>query len=191
MADNSHTQLRAQIYANTQGIDAGENLDLDAAEVIHVKHKNASYERGPGQFDVPEWVKWQQYSTVTWARYSNGTSRSGAWFLEANKSNTSGASIFQDIPIVTTPGESYTFSIWLRKNGSGTRAARVVLWGIGGPSGNENTVYTIPNLSGTWVQYSVTRNITLNDHTSLKAEIYLDSGPNLNYDFDGSKLVKN
>ena len=43
---SGHTMLRAQIYSNVRGLDNGQNLDVDDAEVIHVKHKNASFERG-------------------------------------------------------------------------------------------------------------------------------------------------
>ena len=120
----------------------------------------------------------------------DGTAKSASWFLQANKSNGNTASIYQDIPIITSPGESYTFSVWLRRNGSGSRSARVVLWGLGGA--NESALTWASNIPGAWTQYVVTLNVVQAGHTTLRAEIYLDTGCcGLNHDIDASRVVKN
>jgi len=125
---SDHTMLRAQIYSNVRGFDYGKNLDVDAADLIHVKHKNASFERGTP--DTPaEWSRINPLNgTLNWHRYMDGTAKSASWFLQANKSNGNTASIYQDILIVSSPGESYTFSVWLRRAGSGPGAAG---WSLG------------------------------------------------------------
>jgi len=173
VANPGHTALRAQVYIiNLNGIDNNENLDLDAADVTHVKNKNASFERWTGTA-APDWNRMHpQNGTLQWAQQPNGAS--GGFFLQANKTSGNTASIYQDIPIMTTPGESYQFSVYMKRNGSGNRYAHIAIWGL--DANPESVATSQVNLTTTWTLLSVTLNIANAGHNKLRAEIYLDTG---------------
>jgi len=180
-----HNGLRAQIYMTT----TGTNLDIDTAEVTQIASKNSSFERDYG-WEIPGW--WQRGcnpGAINWARYSDPfhPSKTGAWFLEANTS-TAGASICEDMNAVPLPGQSYTFSIWLRSPTSQVAQGNVVLWALGGAQEIQATSFTLATTS--WVQVTAPLDVVNSGHTGLRAEIYMNT-TGRNYDFDGAEVYKN
>ena len=75
----------------------------------------------------------------------------GGSLLEVSSSR-SGGSVYQDVPLIAVPGQSYTFSIWVRSAATTKANVCVVLWGIG--SGIQVHGQTCARVGTTWTQLS-------------------------------------
>lgn len=161
----THTALRAQMYIDTPG----QTVLFDGAQVVRNGLRNASFEEGSSI----GWGKIQAAGTVTnIAAYGNpAVAREGDWYGAMNVSAANG-SIFQDMGIAPRVGESYTFSMWIRKESPGTVSGRLVLWGVGG-SQNLSGVESF-TVNQDWTQVSVTYDVRL-AHSFLRAEMYIDT----------------
>jgi hypothetical protein len=186
----SHTSLRAQVY-----LPAGVNVDIDATEVTQVRDKNASFERGASYPTDPVPANWSRYNPgiTNWARYDTAHPSpnpvSGNWYLQANKTSSATASIRQDMSVMTSVGESYTFFAWFRSGWPGiTVSGSKTLWALGGTTESANYNFTVGSTG--WIQFSVHLDIFQPNHNLLRAEIYLNE-MNKNYDFDGTMVHKN
>jgi hypothetical protein len=172
---SAHTTLRAQIIMYS----AGPNYDVDGAQVADAGLKHASFENG-------DRTGWALSPNASWATYSGA--RDGQTFLEMNTGTAGGgASLWQDIPISTTPGQSFTFTVWMRAPAGGPINACLVLWGLGGTQeGGASQQTCDANIRGTWKLLTAPLDTTT-AHTTLRAQIYMYSaGPN--YDVDGAQV---
>ncbi len=175
----NHNSLRAQIYLFT----LHTNFDIDSTEVIQVANKNASFERE----DTSYWQRMNPGAT-NWNVYKNGTAKSGLWYLQTNTSQA-GSSIYQDMQIVLSPGESHVFSVRARSPTGACVDGRLSLWGLGGGSNQQGkTSFTV--CSTNWAAISTPLDVANSGHTALRAQIYLLSA-NVNYDFDGTRVYMN
>ena len=142
---------------------------------------NASW--GMGQ-----WVPWQTLpvggGTMNWTAYNNSSvAEQGSWY-GASSTSTAGGSIYQDVAASTSPGQSYTFSIWIRSATSTPVSGTVALWGIGGTHESGSTSFTV---GPTWTQISAPLDVTQTGHTTLRAQVY-ESTTGTTYDFDGAAI---
>jgi hypothetical protein len=102
--------MRAQVYLPT-----GTNVDFDAMEVTRVSNRKSSFEPAYS-LGAPNWQKFDPPGGVTnWARYG-GSAKSGGVYLRTNRTSAQGseASVYQDISLTISPGDSYVFSAWMR-----------------------------------------------------------------------------
>jgi hypothetical protein len=175
-----HTGLRAEIYMQT----TGANLDADGALLIDTHLQNASFESS-----AAGWLPKNLASAVNLLQYNPGNyganyAHDGAGFLEMNTS-TPGGSVAQDVPVPPLPGQSYSFSVWLRAApGVNSVSGTVALWGLGGTPESGLTNFTV---GPAWMLVTAPLDVQSAGHTSLRAEIYMQTtGANL--DADGATL---
>jgi hypothetical protein len=99
-----------------------------------------------------------------------------------------GGSVAQDVhPIYTEPGQSYSFSVWLRAApGATSVSGSLALWGIGGTEEHASTSFTVGQ---EWKLITVPLDVRNTGHNTLRAEIYMNTA-NANFDADGARLLK-
>ena len=175
---SAHTKLRAQIYMET----TNTNYDLDGTELVNTGLQSASFEGGSfaGWAALPS-------SGVGTAVYKSASSHDGSYFAEMNTGTAgAGASLYQDVAIDTTPGQSFSFSVWMRSPGSTHEGVCVVLWGLGGTQEAGQTCVTLT--SSAWRLITAPLDTHASADTKLRAQIYMET-TNTNYDLDGTELV--
>ncbi len=174
---SAHSVLRAQIYMYTAGV----NYDVDATQLVQTGLQSASFGQGSR-------AGWNLSSGAAWADYHNATSYGGAaYYLEMNAGNAgSGASVWQDITARTAPGESYSFSAWMRSPSGASANVCLVLWGLGGRQESAADCTTLR--SDTWTLLTAPLDTHLSAHDGLRAQIYMDT-TGVNYDVDATSLV--
>ena len=177
VAQAGHTQLRAQIYETT----AGANLDLDGAQLVNDGLSDASFEQGSSP--------WKPIAaagtTVNYCTYNDPSyAHDGDSYLETN-TLPAGGSMAQDVAVTTSPGQSYTFSIWLRSHSSTPISGTVSLWGMGGTQEQGHTDFTV---GPQWTLVSAPLDVAQAGHTQLRAQIY-ETTAGANLDLDGAQLV--
>jgi hypothetical protein len=130
---------------------------------------------------------WNLTPGANWAAYNNGTAHDGQYFLETNTGSAgAGASVWQDVPVATAPGQSFSFSVWLRSPSGKAVGACVVLWGLGGTQEMGQTCLTTSSKS--WRLVTAPLDTHASGHTILRAQVYLETA-GLNYDLDGATLA--
>jgi len=182
--------VRAEIYVD----QANKNLDIDYGEVIQVMHENASFESA-NFCDTCAWRRLPNPSVTNWSRIQDlnrNANASGEWFLRMNRTvSTGGSSLYQDIPIVASPGQGYVLKVWMRQGAPWPAPllyGTLRLWALDG-SPNESASLNFTLGQSYWVEYTVTLNVS-QPHTRLRAEIYLTSPVNTNFDFDGTRVYR-
>lgn len=185
---------RAEIYVD----QANKQLDLDSTALLPLSNWNASFET-PSVCDAVScaWRRLYPDGGITnWARIQDlnrDANASGEWYLRFNRTSASGVySVYSDVFATTSQGQSYTLWIWMRQGQpwpAPTMSGTLRLWALGG-SGSESVSYNFTLNSPYWTQFGVTLNVGMTSHTSLRAEVYLNT-PNVNYDLDGTRVQKN
>jgi len=178
--NSGHTSLRAEIYMNT----TGANLDADGARLINAGLENASFESSSAG-----WRANNLASSVNLKQYRPGVGypHDGEGYLEMNTSQP-GGSVAQDVKISTQPGQSWSFSVWLRAapNVTSPISGTVALWGLGGTQESGSTNFTVNNQE--WTLVTAPLDVQNSGHTSLRAEIYMNTA-GANLDADGACLI--
>src|SRR5436305_1040617 len=125
-------------------------------------------------------------SGVNLAQYNNvARAHDGSGFLEMNTS-LPGGSVAQDVSVSTQPGQSYSFSVWLRAApGASPVSGTLALWALGGIGESGSTGFTVGQ---SWTQVTAPLNIKNAGHTVLRAEIYMAT-IGVNFDADGALLT--
>jgi Fibronectin type III domain/Carbohydrate binding domain len=142
--------------------------------------RNASFEEG----NFSGWATTGPGTTNAGAYASGAARRDGDWLASMNVSQASG-SVYQDVGVAPRVGESYTFSMWVRKSEPGVATGRLYLWGVGG---SQNLNVSEGFAVGTdWTLLSVTYDVRLN-HDFLRAQLYLDT-TNQSILLDGASLA--
>src|SRR5262249_6321496 len=160
--NSGHTALRAEIYMGTTGV----NLDADGASLINAGLQQASFESS-----TAGWRPVNLASGVNFAQYNNAArAHDGSGFLEMNSSLPNG-SVAQDVNVSAQPGQSYSFSVWLRAApGTGPVSGTLALWGLGGVQESGSTDFTVGQ---NWTLVTAPLDIRNSGHTALRAEIYM------------------
>ena len=171
-------RLRAQVYLVTTGV----NLELTGASLADDGLANASFEGA-------QTAGWEMGNPKggrvrTFAHRAPGLPEGGS-LLEVSSSR-SGGSVYQDVPLIAVPGQSYTFSIWVRSAATTKANVCVVLWGIG--SGIQVHGQTCALVSTTWTQLSAPLDVDTAGLADLRAQVYLHTS-NIKVDLTGSALV--
>jgi len=130
-------------------------------------------------FELGSFSGWHRFSpsggvTNVAVYNTSGGAREGTWFLASNTSASSGGSIYQDVPVATSPGQTYSFSIWARVPPGQTPpySIKLALFGIGGTKQEVDTNTT--SIGANWQLVTVSLSPTV-AHTSLRAQIYLQT----------------
>jgi Peptidase family M23/Fibronectin type III domain/Carbohydrate binding domain len=173
----SHSFLRAQMYIDTPG----ENVLFDGAEVTKNLLRNGSLEEENNN-------GWGVSGAGTQiAAYGDAAAaREGGWYGAMNVASA-GGSVFQDVQVASQATESYTFSMWVRKESPGTVNGRLVLWGVGGAQ-NLNGAESFA-VGTDWTLVSATYDVR-SSHSFLRAQMYIDT-PSENVLFDGAQVARN
>ena len=88
--------------------------------------------------------------------------------------------------IAARPGQSHTFSLWLRSaSGDPRLRRRVALWASAARRSRRATVFTV---GGAWQLVSATLSVATGGHSALRAEVYIDT-PGVDLFLDGAQLV--
>jgi len=180
--NSGHSALRAEIYMDT----TGQNLDADGAKLLNVNLANASFESssaGWGANNFAGSVSLQQYNP---GPYGAGYAHDGSGFFEMSTTQA-GGSVSQNVSESTQPGQSYSFSVWLRAapGAPAPISGTVALWGLGGTQESGSTNFTVGQA---WTLVSAPLDVLNSGHNTLRTEIYLNTkGQNL--DIDGAELV--
>lgn len=170
----AHTSLRLEVY-----MGSGVQYGFDGASLVQQLLTNGGFDRDAG---LSSWNRLNSGSN--WAVISSG-SHGGSNHMRANLGTaTDGASVYQDVPLSTTPGQSFTGSIWVRTDDGSTGTGVLALWGLGG-GGTEgsSTAFTA---TPQWQEVAVPLDTNL-AHTALRLEAYMQSG--VQYAFDSAQLM--
>jgi hypothetical protein len=108
----------------------------------------------------------------------------GSWFGASNTSKPGGV-FYQDVPAAAQPGQTYTFSIWLRTLNGKTATGRVAIFAEGGTLEHDQTSFKIGR---TWTLVSAPLDVYQPGHTALRVAVYEDTTA-VNYIFDGATLA--
>jgi hypothetical protein len=174
-----HTSLRAQVYENTTGV----TYFYDGAQLINDDLDNASF--GAGTFSPWSTIA-VKGGKVNYAAYDTpaGTAEQGSWYGASNTS-TGGGSIYQDAAVTTSPGQSYTFSIWIRSSTSTTVTGTIAIYGLGGTLEDAGTNFSV---GAGWALVSVPLDVTKAGHSTIRAQVY-ENTTGVTYFFDGAALA--
>jgi hypothetical protein len=158
---SNHTHLRATVYVWTPWL----NLDIDATEMIQTMDNNASFERGPST------GPWNSFGSLTRGGVEDGTARSGKKHIWVRPS--SGVpSIYQDINMAASPGESYTFSVWIRSPAGQALDGSINIFEINGPQDRSATYFSTASYPGVWNHFTTTLDVKYGGHTGFRVQIY-------------------
>lgn len=97
-------------------------------------------------------------------------------------------SFFQDVSRASAPGDSYTWSIWIKSPSSQPISGSLVLWNLR-PGGSEQVInqpFTVS--SATWQQVSGSGTVQQSGGSTLRAQVYLNTAWR-DYDFDTAQLT--
>jgi hypothetical protein len=179
-ATHSNTSLKAQIIMQT----VGQNYDFDGAQLVKNSLTNSGFEHpNPPCGGTDPWTL-EDSSQEAWCVKSGGAEDGGS-YLEAYTTNATPGhqSIVQTLAISISPGQTYTFSVWVRMPDGLAAQVSVDLWALGNQTDGGGTTVTV---AGSWTQVSYTLN-TQQWNTSLKVQIIMQT-VNRNYDFDGTQI---
>jgi len=143
---------------------------------------NASFEHNAGG-----WSTINNGGIVNYATYNNlvGRSHDGAGFMEMNTS-VPGGSVYQDVAVAPSPGQSYTFSVWLRSPNGTPVSGTLALWGMGGTNEQGATNFTV---GPQWTLVSAPLDVVNAGHTQLRAQIYISTA-GAQFDADGATFAR-
>ena len=174
---SGHSILRAQLYMDTSGV----NFDVDGTQLESAGLTSASFGRGVLS-------GWALTPGANWADYRNGTAHDGAYYLEMNTGSLAGgaASVWQDVTLLTQPGQSFDFSVWLRSADGAPGEVCVVLWGLW--TNIENGQQCVVLTGRSWTQVTAALDTHVSGHSILRAQLYMETA-GVNFDVDGTTLV--
>ena len=121
---------------------------------------------------------------------------SGDWGMEVNQPCPGCPSDYgevysfkHDVPGNFVVGETYTFSIWMKHNGSGWFNGTIAVWEAGGAWSDDahSSPWQVHRDDG-WIRLTQTATILRPGRDLLKLEVYLDT-PYSNANFDDASLV--
>lgn len=176
---NGLDKLRAQVYLHTPR----RHLDLTGASLVNDALANASFES-----DLTAGWKTKNPHGGAVRAFAHRAPRlpGGANLLELSTSRANGA-VYQDVPVDLAPGQSYTFSVWVRASAPTKETVCVVLWGRGGGQTSARG-QTCARVGTTWTQMSAPYDVNTTGLTMLRAEVYLRTA-HLGLDLTGASLV--
>ena len=176
------TTLRAQVYMTGSG-----DFNFDDAVVGYNLLRDGGFEGGGGSWGI---MPASAGAVTNYAVYAtpNGWAHDGVRYGEANTSVDAG-SLYQDVPVVLAPGDSATFSIWV-KIGNATTATgqwvNVCLWSL--DASPPRSACIAAGVTGQRQQLQTTATMPVAT-TTLRAQIYMSGRGNI--DFDGGVLTRN
>ena len=122
-------------------------------------------------FEQPGLRPWYAAPGQNWAVYQSWTP-AGDYYLETNSGSSSSPSVYQDIGLASTVGQSYTGSVLLRSPSSAPVAVSLVLWGLGGSATEVGqTQFTV--ISPTWTRYYTDLDVANAGHNDLRLQVYV------------------
>jgi hypothetical protein len=140
----SYATLRFQVYP-TPG---GGTTDMDTASLVPSLLANGSFENSEGSWDriIPSGA------TTNITRYDNAAdAHDGSWYLAFNTTGA-GGSIYQDVTVNGSAGDSYVATAWLTSQ-SGTATGRACIWGLASPGTDTCANYSVT--AGTWTPVQI------------------------------------
>ena len=184
ISTTGETSIRAQVYNGTPNV----NLDLDGASLVNAGLSNASFMWGAPSCSTPlSWKGFSNGGTMYQCSYVEESRAQQGSVFEEMHGTVANVSLAQDLAVSPQPGQSYSFSVWLRAP-AGSVTGTVSIYGL---KPNEvigdaaNTKFTA---TGTWQQVTVPLQISTTGETSIRAQVY-NGTPNVNLDLDGASLV--
>lgn len=187
--DASTTGVRVEINLKEQDntkflfdrvrIMPGDSLDCPPRAELRLF--NASFE------ERADSIKPWQYEDGCTVSVGDGTSaHDGQRYIEVARELWTCASVYQDLLLNPEPGENYRFKIWVRAPDA-PRSGHVALWAIGGTD-REYSKHSFHVEGPDWHCVEVDLPIHLANHSSLRAEVYLDMADGLPYNFDNAVI---
>jgi CHAP domain len=181
VATTSHTDLRVQFYVDTNG----PTLDIDDVDVNQSLALNADFGSGS--------QAWQIYpgtnsNLATYASNSLGSasyysSFSGVQYASTNTAD-SGGGIFQDVPLMISPNETFCATAEVRTSGGQSGAGGTFALNqlnSNGSTGDSESVAFGP-LGDQWQQIE-TCGVATSSHVALRVQFYpTPNGPTLDVD---------
>ena len=137
----------------------------------------------PG-FEASNAAPWQEIGRCL-APAQEGEAHSGAGFVRAQKAAEC-ASLFQDVFAEIAPGDSATFSIWLRAAGATPARGQLALRAIGDQTDTAETPFTLTD--DRWICLETTLTAQSGSAVHWRPEIYFGSEGSL-YDLDDAALM--
>ena len=169
--------LRAQVFVDT----AKARLDLLGASLVNDGLNNASFE---GNLSSGWSVLAARGGTITAYAGRAGALPEGSNLLEIHSSKK-GGSVFQDVPAVLEPGQSYTFSIWAKAASPEPEHVCLVLWGVGR---NTQSGQTCVVLGTTWTLVAAPFDVTTAGLGMLRTQVFVETA-RVVLDLTGASLV--
>jgi len=177
VAADDHTGLRAEVYVDT----VAAPLQIDGARLVPAGLADASFERG-----LASWRPFNQAAGVQAQRITgSGHATDGDALLRITSASPNG-SVAQDLGRPLS-GVTYSFSCWVRAvpGSTASPAGALALWGLDGTAEHVVVPFTA---TATWTLITATLDIQKDDHTGLRAEIYVTSAGGA-IDVDGACLT--
>jgi hypothetical protein len=129
---------------------------------------------------------WSTAPGENWAIYQSNSAPVGNSYLETNSGSSSSPSVYQDVGVEPTVGQSYQSSVLLRSPSATPVIVDLVLWALGG-SANEFGQTQIKVSSSTWTRYYIDIDVGDAGHSDLRLQVYLGT-PGANLDLAGALL---
>jgi len=141
-----------------------------------------------GSFERNQTAGWSTLNsgggTVSAAPYRSAAVPEGGNYLEFNTSRPFG-SVFQDTHADLAPGQSYTFSMWVRARSRSIATVCAVLWGLGTTAGNGTTCRRVGR---SWKRISAPYDVSSWGLSRLRAQVFLLT-TNIDLDITGASVV--
>lgn len=163
-----------------QGLEAATPTSSVFATQLLV---NPSFENGPSP------APWTRFGPCDYRVYTNSAvAFSGVNYLAVNRNNDANCiSVSQDVSRTLVPGEMYRFATWVKSSTGVVRNGAVAIWALGGQNISRATGFAISSQEWQCIETSI--QILRNDHTVLRAEVYVDSVDRVDYHLDNATLV--
>ncbi|HEX3976507.1 MAG TPA: hypothetical protein VHW96_09595 [Solirubrobacteraceae bacterium] len=176
-ATSSHTTLRIQLYP-TPG---GPTVEIDDVNVTESLAANGGFETGTGPWaaDPPTSTNYNVYANAPGGTTAHSSSHWGA----VNTSST-GGSIYQDVALNTSPGQTVCGSAWVRTEAPATGGSGSFALFLLGSSADDGAGTNFSGLGNgaSWTPVHTCVEAT-GSHTTLRIQLYpTPGGPTVELD---------
>lgn len=186
-----YTRLRSEIYLDTpvgEGAYRFDAIELTAGESAGCEPDPTAL-INPGFENNPSFpVGWSGIGLCDLqVVVDQSAAFEGVAFLAATRGNNACYSIFQDVVVKPTPGETVRGALWVRAPGG---VVNLTIRAMGGPDGAEVSENLVSLSGDEWQCVEVAHRIEREGHQQLRLELYLNTPGDLVYQIDEAQVER-
>jgi hypothetical protein len=184
---SGHSKIRMEVYLNST--DALLSMDATSLTASVAQPPRAPLTLSAPSFEgsIGSWTFINGFMNRQIYNVGAAAAHDGTWLLATN-TTAPGRSVGQDVAWNASPGDSFTGTIWLRSSSATqTSSGTLALWGLGNSAELGSTNFTV---GSTWTPVSATLNVTQNNTSTLRLEVYANT-VNLDLYFDDASITPN